>query len=165
MRHATLLIAPALLAAFACGRADDTHAAGDSTHDTARATPSLAAHDSAQGAPLALRPIMQLLGVEMARLANALWIDDYAALDTSATAIASHPHIAPEEVARIERILGSEVATFDSLDRAVHEASLALQRAAQSRDSEAIVNSLGTVQQGCVACHSQFRERLRTVSR
>lgn len=124
----------------------DSHAAaGDSLHEG-----------------LALRPIMQALGGEMAKLTTALWIEDYARITASASAIADHAHISEQELSRIQRVLGEEMPAFEALDSEVHEASVRLHEASQARALDGIVDALGEVQRGCVACHVRFRERLRT---
>lgn len=155
-----------LFLATACGqppeRSDATGAeTGSSVAHTGGSHEALG--DSAHTA-LVLRPIMQQLGVEMGRLTAALWLEDYAAMTTSAGAIADHPHIAEEELGRIQRTLGADMPAFETIDREVHEAAVGLHEAARRRDLDGIVRQLGDVQRGCVACHSRFRERLRTDS-
>jgi len=107
---------------------------------------------------------MQRLGTEMAKLTAALWIEDYAAMAASASAIADHAHISEEELSRVSGILGSDMAAFETIDSEVHETATRLHEVVQTRDADAIVQALGVVQRGCVTCHARFRERLRTVS-
>ena len=165
MRTSRLAIGISFLA-IACGQPQDQS-------ETARAETGHAAEhgDSSQAVPgdsahtaLALRPIMQQLGTEMGRLTAALWLEDYAAMTASAGAIADHAHISDEELARIQRTLGADMAAFETIDHEVHEAALKLHDAARARDLDSIVQRLGDVQRGCVSCHSRFRERLRTDS-
>ena len=105
---------------------------------------------------------MQRLGSSMNALTYALMTDDYATVEASAAAIARHAPISPAELERIRTTLGADMAQFEALDLAVHEASVRLHETAAERRGEAIVGQLAEVQRGCVGCHSQFRERLRT---
>lgn len=118
--------------------------------------------EGVSGEALPLRPIMQQLGSNMAGFIHALWIEEYAHMEEYAAAIAAHPHISEEELERIRTTLGEETAAFDAADVAVHEAAVRLHAAAEARDLDRILQELHEVQVGCMACHAQFRERLRT---
>ena len=122
-----------------------------------------AAHgDGASGEALPLRPIMQQLGSNMAGFTQALWLEEYALMEEFAEGIATHPNISDEEMERIRAELGQEMDAFVAADEAVHEASVRLHAAAESRDVDRILERLHEVQVGCMACHTQFRERLRS---
>ena len=110
----------------------------------------------------ALLPIMQRLGSEMTALTYALMTDDYNGVTRSAAAIAAHAPISAEELARIKTELGPDMAAFEAVDESVHVASTRLHDAAQARNLGVVVERLAEVQRGCVSCHVQFRERLRT---
>jgi cytochrome c556 len=105
---------------------------------------------------------MQQLATAMAGLGQALWVEDYQAMAGHAERIAGHSHIAPAELLRISTTLGADSAGFTEADEAVHEASVRLRDAVIARDRDAILDRLADVQRGCVACHSRFRERLKT---
>jgi cytochrome c556 len=163
MRRRCALVAAGLVMSAACDRPAEHADTGRG--DSPVATSGIDAHATAGDRPqegLALRPIMQELGGEMAKLTTALWIEDFAGITASASAIADHAHISEPELSRIQRVLGEEMRAFETLDREVHEASVRLHEAAQARALDTIVDALGEVQRGCVACHSRFRERLRT---
>jgi cytochrome c556 len=51
---------------------------------------------------------------------------------------------------------------FEAVDDSVHVASIQLRDAAAAGNTGQVLSSLGSVQRGCVSCHAQFRERLRT---
>lgn len=120
------------------------------------------AHAAPAGEGELLLTIMQRLGSDMVRLTLALVTEDRTALSEAAEAIATHPAIAPEEIERIHGALGAEMVTFEEIDEAVHQASATLRDVARTGDLQDVVRQLGEVQSGCVACHAQFRERLRT---
>lgn len=162
----TRMFALLMLAATACSQpADEAE-----EHDTAAAlspdsaatdAPSGAGHAAAEGGQ-ALLPIMQRLGADMVALTHALMTDDYETVTQRAEAVANHAPISAEELERIHGLLGEDMARFEALDESVHEASVRLHEAARAREPASIAERLGEVQQGCVACHVQFRERLRT---
>jgi cytochrome c556 len=105
---------------------------------------------------------MQRLGSEMTALTHALMTDDHEGVTRSAAAIAEHAPISAEELERIHAALGPDMAAFEAVDESVHVASVRLHDAARARRLGEVVEQLGDVQRGCVSCHAQFRERLRT---
>lgn len=154
---------------------------GQAAEDTADASAAareneVAAHDSASaasvdtddhahggtGEPRALLAIMQQLGVDMTSLTHGLMTDDPQMVARAAEAIANHPPILQSDIERIHGTLGDEMAEFERLDAAVHELSVRLHEAAESGDTDQVLTVLNEVQRGCVACHTRFRERLRT---
>ena len=141
------------------GTSHDAHApAGDVADDSA-------AHAHAgTSEPRDLLPIMQKLGSDMAALTHGIMTEDTALVARSAEAIAHHAPIAPSDIDRIHAELGDAMAEFERLDEEVHEASVRLHEAVEGGavDMEAVLSRLNEVQRGCVACHTLFRDRLRT---
>lgn len=121
-----------------------------------------AAHAAPDGEGELLLVIMQRLGSEMARLTHALMTEDRETLADAAEGIAAHAPISAAELERIQTALGAEMDTFEELDERVHVSSVALRDVARSGDLQDVVRQLGEVQSGCVACHTEFRERLLT---
>lgn len=133
-------------------------------HDTATA-PAVGTDSHAHGGsgePRSLLAIMQQLGVDMTSLTHGLMTDDAEMVAHAAETIANHAPIAPEDIERIHDTLGDEMVEFERLDDNVHELSVRLYDAAESGDTDQVLTLLNEVQRGCVACHTQFRERLRT---
>jgi hypothetical protein len=160
-----LLITAALLVGAACdGRsANDTGAAVEAEHPPAdHAAGHAEAH--ATGDALPLRPIMQQLAADLSAFSYALWVEDYDQMTARSAAMADHPHIAPEEIQRIQAELGAEMADFEEADESVHRASVALHKAADARRLDDVLLRLDEVQRGCVSCHTRFRDRLRSVA-
>lgn len=124
--------------------------------------PTAAVEPEGEGGPgLPLREIMRALGTEMGAVATAVWADDRAGVAAAARRIAEHPAVTPEQRAAIQAALGAEFPTFARHDHAVHAAALALAAAADSgRVGAALLEPVGRVQQGCVACHDAFRGRV-----
>ena len=96
----------------------------------------------------------------MTRAQSALWVDDLETVAAAGHEIAHHPHVAADERARIQGILGEEMASFAAADRVVHDGAVRLAEAAQGGDMDAVLREFGAVQTGCVACHTEFRARL-----
>lgn len=119
-----------------------------------------AAHQDQEGE--ALLPIMQRLGSEMLRITHALMTDDATTVAASAEAIAAHVPISADELERIRTELGDRMREFEAIDESVHVASARLRDIARDGNAQDVVAQLNVVQAGCVSCHSQFRERLRT---
>lgn len=145
-------------------------APGDATAgpETAASTPVAAddhahadATEGAQHETLALRDIMRRLETVMTGVDHALWLGDFSGIRDGAAAVAEHPHVAPEEMQRIQGILGTAMARFAAADHAVHEAAVHLGQAAGQHDMTAVLQDLHAVRTGCVACHTAFRERVR----
>jgi len=174
-RYATSTLLVSLL--FIGTGCDRSAARPDTGHDTvmASAADQHAVHDEQAGSGHAagghaaagveattLLPIMQRLGSNMTALTYALMTDDRATIKEQAAAIAAHAPISEAELQRIQRVLGPDMAKFEALDESVHVASVRLHDASQTSWGAEAVDRLGEVQRGCVSCHSQFRERLRT---
>jgi len=136
----------------------DTHAAAQ---ETAASATDAHAHGGT-GEPRLLLPIMTQLGVDMMTLTHGLMTDSAELVAHGADAIAHHPPIAQEDLARISQTLGAEMAEFERLDTEVHEGSIRLYEAVQSGDTDQVLTVLNEVQRGCVECHAKFRNRLRT---
>jgi cytochrome c556 len=111
----------------------------------------------------ALRPIMQELGARMAALTHGLMVDSAEMVAHNAQLMAEHAPIAPDEIVRLERTLGNDMAEFERIDADVHGRLVRLREAADSGSAD-VLTRLNEVQRGCVECHSRFRARLRTGS-
>lgn len=165
-----LLLGPALLLMTSCeGRAggggetqavDHPEAAHPAADSGAHHTPASGEANAPEALPL--RPIMQRLAGDMAAFSYAMWLENYEEMEARAAAMADHTHISPDELRRIETELGPEMAAFEEADEVVHRASVALHEAAAARQLDQVLAHLGEVQSGCMSCHTQFRERLRT---
>ena len=131
---------------------------------TTSATPSHAGHGAGLQSQTLL-PIMLGMSADIAGVMQGLWLGDYNRLSERARSLADHAPISAAEIARIESVLGAEMAAFEAADGVVHEAAVRMSEAADARDIDGLLTELATVQRGCVACHNTFRDRLRTVVR
>lgn len=148
--------------ATAADRAQDT-SAGPATADRHDAA-ATHGHAAAPGEGVPLLAIMQKLGADIMTLTYALMSEDNEQVANSAHDMAEHAPIAAEDVERIHQELGAEMTEFERLDEQVHRASVSLHEAAAAGQMDVVLERLGEVQRGCIQCHSQFRERLRTTT-
>lgn len=110
-----------------------------------------------------LRAIMSDLGAEYLRLTNALLIEDFNGLEESAKAIESHP-LPDEIIAAIKDKLGKSFRGFERVDEHSHRAAADLAARAAAKDIIGAAKAFGSLAQGCVSCHKQFRATLRPLS-
>lgn len=120
-----------------------------------------AADASGRAALPGLFAIMANLQADMTRLEQALWVEDYPMVATAARAIADHPHVPPDEAARIARVLGGDMVRFKALDGEVHDAAVRLSEHAARGEVEGVLTADAALRRGCVGCHGEFRERVR----
>ena len=111
--------------------------------------------------PGLLRFIMVGLGADMNEISRGLGLEDLAIVEIAARAIAEHPHASDTERTRIQGILGPDFARFVQGDRRVHGTAVRLSAAAAAGEWASTLDELAELQAGCVACHQDFRARLR----
>ncbi len=109
-----------------------------------------------------LRSIMQELGVQIGRLAEAMMADDLATVGEAATAIADHPRPGLTERLSVLGRLGSDAASFRQRDADVHDAALRIKQAAEAGDRSALADDFHRLTDACLSCHRQFRDVLRS---
>lgn len=110
-----------------------------------------------------LRPLMVALAQDMDRISTGLWYEDYGLIEEGARSIANHPRISPEDLAKIKETLGEGFQGFVSMDKAVHGSATELVSAAEARDWSGVLTKYTELRDGCVGCHTAYRERLRPV--
>lgn len=113
--------------------------------------------------PMTMRAIMQELGAQYLRLANALLIDDFDGLEASAKAIQGHP-LPDQVVAAIQQKLKGRFEVFERIDRQSHQAAAEVADRAAARDIIGSAKAFGSVAEACVTCHERFRTELRPLS-
>lgn len=110
-----------------------------------------------------LRPLMVALGQDMDRISTGLWYENYRLIEEGARSIANHPRISPEDLATIKETLGQEFQGFVSMDKAVHGSATELVSAAEARDWSGVLTKYTELRDGCLGCHTAYRERLQPV--
>ncbi len=116
-----------------------------------------AAAQDAPSEPLALRKIMRDMGRDMEAVTRAISAEDWDAIAALAPRLADHPQPPPGEKVRILTFLGGKAADFRAHDQRVHDAALALQKAAAGREGASVIGAFATLQGACLGCHQAFR--------
>lgn len=109
--------------------------------------------------PMALRGVMKKLGQDMQAVTGAISTEDWALVAELAPKIARHDEPPPVEKMRILTWLGSDAGKFRALDGQVHDSATIMGEAATHRDGQGVITAFSKVQQGCLSCHQNFRER------
>lgn len=110
-----------------------------------------------------LRLLMVGLAQDMARINTGLWHEDYDLIRQGAASIANHPKIPPAQITKIKGALGNEFQNFVRFDKIVHGKAKELVSAAEARDWSGVLTTYTQIRDGCLGCHTAYRERLRPV--
>jgi len=110
-----------------------------------------------------LRAIMQDLGAEYLRLANALMMEDFKDIEVSAKAIQGHP-LPDAIVVAIKQRLGRKFGAFEQADELSHRSAAELIKRAAVKDAVGAGRAFAGITNGCLSCHKQFRTTLKTLS-
>jgi hypothetical protein len=110
-----------------------------------------------------LQEIMQGLRNNLVEISDGLLTDDFEKIAHGADAIAGHPRIPPWQVKLVAAELGSEMGVFKQLDTLVHDLSLEISAAATTRDRDDAISGYQQLLEGCLACHSTYKERVAAV--
>lgn len=124
-------------------------------------TASTAPADTVDTKPLRL--LMVGLAQDMARINTGIWHEDYDLIREGASSIANHPKIPPDQIATIRKTLDAEFQNFVRYDKAVHNTATELVSAAEARNWSDVLSAQTQLRDGCVGCHTAYRERLRPV--
>ncbi len=68
-----------------------------------------------------------------------------------------------EQRKKIMATLGADAVDFRAADKRVHDNALKLVDAARTEQLPAVVERYQRLVDGCIVCHSRFRDRLRPV--
>lgn len=112
-----------------------------------------------------LKEIMQELRDNLVDISDGLLMDDFEQIARGATAIARHPQIPSAQVQLVAAELGPEMAAFKQLDNFVHDLSIEIDAAASLLDRDAVISGYQRLIEGCLACHSTYKERVAAVLR
>ncbi len=118
---------------------------------------------SASAAEPSLKQIMQGLRDNLIEITDGLLIDDFDRIEQGANGIAQHPQIAPPQVKRVAKELGSEMPQFKQFDVQVHNLSLSIAAAAREKNSDVVWAEYQPLVSGCLGCHEAFKDRVSEV--
>lgn len=103
---------------------------------------------------------MQELRNNLVEISDGILTDNFEQVAQGAASIAEHPKIAPAQVALVAAALGPEMPAFKQLDNVVHDLSLKISTAAEALDRDAVISGYQRMFEGCVDCHSNYKERV-----
>ena len=108
--------------------------------------------------PMALRAVMEKLGLDMQAVTGAISKEDWALVAELAPKIAKHAQPPLTEKMRILTWAGSDAGKFRSFDGQIQDAATAMGDAAKHGDGQAVIAAFAKTQQSCLACHKSFRQ-------
>lgn len=118
---------------------------------------------STSGTNTTLKEIMQGLRDDFVRIGDGLLHENFEQVAAGARGIAEHPKIPPDQAKRIATELGAEMPGFKNMDKRVHDLSLRIMSAANSSDAEKALQSYLAMTEGCLACHTLYKDRIAAV--
>jgi len=110
-----------------------------------------------------LKEIMQGLRDDVFTIADGMFTDDMERIAQGAAGIAHHPSIPGEQIQRVAAELGPEMPAFKQMDIRVHDLSLSIVSAAEAQDRGRISADFGQLINGCLACHSSYKDRVANI--
>lgn len=122
---------------------------------------SMAAAAAEGGPPADFKEAMQSLNQSMLQVSDAVMREDYGAMAEAARFIAEHPRPPLQFRKRVMGILGPDAAGFKAVDHDVHQRASDLAAAAEREDLAGVMRHYLHLNQGCVDCHTAYRDRVR----
>lgn len=116
------------------------------------------ADDATANQPLALRKIMQDLGLHMQTITDGISRGDWALIAKVAPLVADHPQPPLGEKMRIMGFVGTNTPKFKAYDNQTHEHAQEVGDAAKAKDGAGVILAFQKLQTSCYNCHSEFRK-------
>ncbi len=110
-----------------------------------------------------LHTIMRLLLQNIHTVNEGVYTENYDLIIHGAQKINDHPPLADESRELIRSVLGDRMSVFGSFDNTVHGHADSLVAAAEAKEMDRVLRHYRIVQQGCVNCHSAFKDEIRSV--
>jgi len=113
--------------------------------------------------PKDLREVMQMISADMLQIVRGISEKNFELIADKAKSVAYHkePPIKQRQALLLE--LGFELPKFKGHDNDVHSASMAMKTAAEKLDMAGVIENYGKALNACVACHDNYRERIKAV--
>ncbi len=114
--------------------------------------------ESPQPETMSLVPMMQQLLTDMYQVDNGIYTENFELIEESAGNISDHPAMTAKDKKLVKSTLGTEMKQFVKYDMIVHHHADSMRLAALQQEMQEILHHYRIVQQGCVDCHSSYRE-------
>jgi cytochrome c556 len=111
---------------------------------------------------LPLVPMMQQLLDDMQQVDQGIYTENFSLIEKEAENISDHPTMTPEDKKLVKQTLGKEMQQFVEFDMVVHHHADSMRMAAVEQNMQKVLEHYRITQQGCVDCHSNYREPIST---
>lgn len=109
-----------------------------------------------------LIPMMRLLLSDIYTVDEGIYTVNFDLVAEGAGNIADHPVMTGNEKELVKSALGEEMSRFVEYDMIVHHHADSMRTAARNENMQEVLRHYNIVQQGCVDCHNDFRDAVRT---
>lgn len=109
---------------------------------------------------LSLKAVMQGLSADTQKVTQGILAEDYQQIEKAAYHIAYHPGFVTSSKKKIIDHLGKEMKVFKSFDKNVHDLAMQINQAAKEKNMPKVVTRYHQLIDGCLACHSQFKQQV-----
>ncbi len=109
---------------------------------------------------LDLQTIMRLIMTDINMINEGIYTQNFQLIKQGAAAINQHPPLSDETRMFIQKTLGDQMPAFGGYDKLVHNHADSIKEAAIQHDMKKVLEQYRIVQQGCVNCHTSFRETI-----
>ncbi|MBN4060786.1 cytochrome c [bacterium AH-315-I20] len=107
-----------------------------------------------------LKAIMQQLGIDFSALESAILVEDFAAAEKAAHAMAFHDTPSFGTKMKLMASLRTDMPKFKEADDKVHNLALELEAAAKAKDVKTLIAKQSQMLSACMACHTSYRSRI-----
>lgn len=114
-----------------------------------------------QDETMPLIPMMRLLLSDIYQIDEGIYVEDYEQIEKGAASIADHPGMTEEDRELVRTTLGDEIKKFVAFDMQVHHHADSMKMSAKQKNMQEILRHYTIIQQGCVDCHSDYRDRIK----
>ena len=105
-----------------------------------------------------LVPMMQQLLTDMQQVDRGIYTGEFSLIEQGAGRISDHPTMTSEDKKLVKKTLAAEMNQFVEYDMVVHHHADSMRMAAIQEEMTEVLHHYRIVQQGCVDCHSNYRE-------
>jgi len=109
------------------------------------------------------KDVMKDLLINTQQITKGIVLEDFSLIEQAATRIVNHPK--PDLAVRMKLVkaMGSEMSKFKAKDTIVHNSATKLVEAAKTKNMLAVSKEYQVLVNGCLACHSRFKEKVTNI--
>ena len=117
-------------------------------------------HHGHNGSDKATQPIIEIMrgmNTNLNKLTDAVILEDFSLIASSAHDIANHPGIDQEDLNQLFERLGNRKQAFISCDSAVHNLAADISKAAEAQNMDLVLEKYAAMLAKTVECHQKYR--------